>query len=339
MPQLSQNISLKPFNTFGVEISANQFVTVKSAEDVIELLSNEEVRNLPKLILGGGSNILFTQDVSGLVIKNEISGIDVIQEDETAVWLKVGGGVVWHELVLYTVSNNWQGIENLSLIPGTVGAAPIQNIGAYGVELKDVFESLEAIDLADGSLHSFTHSDCEFGYRDSVFKRQFKGKFIISSVVLKLSKQPVFNTSYGAIEQTLNEMNITELTVKAISDAVISIRESKLPNPAQVGNCGSFFKNPEIPQAQYEELKNSYPAIPGYPTKTEMIKVPAGWLIEQCGWKGKQIGNVGTYPKQALVLINCGGASGKEAEDLAMQIKASVDEKFGIEIIPEVNII
>ncbi|GAA4835563.1 UDP-N-acetylmuramate dehydrogenase [Algivirga pacifica] len=338
---IKHNQSLKAFNTFGVDVSAQSFITVTSTEELVALIKEVKQQETPVLPLGGGSNILFTKDFEGLVIKNEIAYINKVQEDEQHILLEVGGGYNWHEFVLHAVNNGWQGIENLSLIPGTVGASPIQNIGAYGVEIKDVFESLQAVALEDGSLHTFTKANCDFGYRNSVFKNALKGKFIISSVTFRLNKPSTyrFNTSYGAIEQTLKEKGIEKVTVKDISDAVIAIRESKLPDPKEVGNCGSFFKNPEIPQAQYDTLKAEYPAIPGYPTTEGMIKVPAGWLIEQCGWKGKQVGNVGTYPKQALVLINCGGASGEEAYALALEIKASVMEKFGVSITPEVNIL
>lgn len=339
MSQIQKNISLKPYNTFGIDVDARQFLVVESEQELLAFLKQSENKNLPLLILGGGSNILFTQPFEGIVLKNEIQGIELIKEDEEAVYLKVGGGVNWHQFVLYTVERNWQGVENLSLIPGTVGAAPIQNIGAYGVELKDVFESLEGVDLETYEKKTFVKEDCNFGYRNSVFKNEYKGKLMITSVMVKLRKKPEFNISYGAIQQTLQDKGISELSVKAISDAVISIRESKLPDPVVIGNCGSFFKNPVVKTEVFENVKAAYPEVPSYPVTEGWVKVPAGWLIEKCGWKGHQEGNVGTYAKQALVLVNHGDASGSEAKAFALKIQASVKDKFGIEIIPEVNII
>ena len=336
---IERDYSLQKLNTFGIDAKASFFSEFHSPEDLQKLLLTREVATKPILILGGGSNILFTKDFSGVVLKNSIQGIQLLKEDSGYAYVKSGAGVVWHNLVLYAIEQKLGGIENLSLIPGTVGAAPIQNIGAYGVELKDVFESLEAIETATGQLKIFHRTECEFGYRDSIFKRDLRGKYIITSVTLKLSKNPRFHISYGAIQDVLKEMGITELSVKAVSEAVCSIRKSKLPDPAIIGNAGSFFKNPEILQEQYDRLKSIYPDLPSFQTSPGMVKVPAGWLNEQCGWKGKTIGNTGVHKHQALVLVNYGNAKGEEIKKLSQEIQQSVKEKFGIELETEVNII
>jgi len=336
---IKSNYSLKTLNTFGIDAKAKHFAEFHSTEELRELLKDSRFTNESKLILGGGSNLLFTQDFNGLVLQNKIKGIEVVKEDENNAYVKAGGGEVWHTFVLYCIDKGLAGIENLSLIPGTVGAAPMQNIGAYGVEIKDTFYSLEALNLKDYSLKTFTNSDCKFGYRESVFKRELKDQYIIASVIFKLNKKPVFNTTYGAIQSTLTEMGVKDLSIKAISDAVIHIRRSKLPDPAQIGNAGSFFKNPEIPEAQYNNLKAQYPDIPCYKTLPGMVKVPAGWLNEQAGWKGKVVGNTGVHKQQALVLVNYGNANGSEVKKLSEEIKKSVKEKFGIQLETEVNII
>lgn len=332
------NSSLKEFNSFGLEVFAEKFILLHTIENLQQLIHNGMLNGQQLLILGGGSNLLFTKDFNGLVLKNELEGISILEEDANTCLVRAASGEAWHKLVMFCVEKNFGGIENLSLIPGTVGAAPIQNIGAYGVELKNVFEELEAINLQTGERKTFTKEECRFGYRDSIFKQELKNKYFIASVTIQLKKQPEFHISYGAIQQTLEKNGVTQLSVKAISDAVIEIRKSKLPDPAVIGNAGSFFKNPEIDAAHYEELKKDYPALPGYPSK-EKVKVPAGWLIEQCGWKGKRVGNTGAHKDQALVLVNYGGATGKEVFELAMQIQKSVKEKFKIEITPEVNIL
>lgn len=339
MAELKEDYSLKHLNTFGIEVKTKLFSEFSSTEELRELLAKTEVRTNQKLILGGGSNILFTGDFEGVVLLNRIKGINQIKESETHSWIKSGAGEVWHDLVVKTIEMNLGGIENLSLIPGTVGAAPIQNIGAYGVELKDVFDSLEAMNTDTGEIRTFSWNDCCFGYRDSVFKRELKGHYIITSVTLKLKKDPEFNVSYGTIKDTLEELGFKDLSIKAISDAVIHIRKSKLPDPSLIGNAGSFFKNPEIPVSQFEKLKEQYPGIPSYPTSPGLVKIPAGWLNEQCGWKGKCIGQAGVHKLQALVLINLGGATGHELKALSEEIKASVKEKFGIELETEVNIV
>ena len=338
--QIQKNVSLKSFNTFGINVKTAYFYEIKTVEELIVFLQeNKKVLYEPLLILGGGSNILFTKDFPGIVLRNNISGIQTIREDEDNAWVQVGAGKNWHTFVLHCIDLGYGGIENLSLIPGTVGAAPMQNIGAYGVEIKDVFEQLEAIHIETGELSYFTNNDCRFGYRESIFKNIYKDKFIITSVTLKLSKHPIINTSYGAIEQTLQSMGITSPGIQDVSNAVIHIRQSKLPDPAAIGNAGSFFKNPIIEKTVYENLKAEYPEIPGYEVSPHEMKVPAGWLIEQCGWKGKRFGDVGVHKNQALVLVNYGNAAGEAVKELAFTISASIAEKFSIELTPEVNII
>ncbi|MFC5269888.1 UDP-N-acetylmuramate dehydrogenase [Adhaeribacter terreus] len=335
---LQENFSLKPYNTFGIEVKTRYFATFENVAELQQLLQHPEIANAEKLILGGGSNVLFTQDFGGAVLKNNIKGISVIDQNDDFAFVKAGSGEVWHEMVLFCIEHGLAGVENLSLIPGTVGAAPLQNIGAYGVELKDVFESLEAVNVETGELETFDKAACDFGYRESYFKKAGKGKYIIVSVTLKLRKKPEFNTSYGDIQKTLAAMEITDLNIKAISEAVCAIRRSKLPDPKAIGNAGSFFKNPEVDKTVYENLKKVHPDMPGYVVSETKIKVPAGWLIEQLGWKGKQIENYGVHKNQALVLVNYGGAEGNKIKQLAHDIIASVKEKFGIELSPEVNI-
>ncbi|OYU94442.1 MAG: UDP-N-acetylenolpyruvoylglucosamine reductase [Bacteroidetes bacterium B1(2017)] len=334
-----QNISLKPYNTFGIDVKAEQFVEVKTVEEVQVLCTTFNLAERKKLVIGGGSNLLLTKDFDGMVIRMNLTGMDSIREDENHVWVKAMSGELWHDFVQYCVTKNIGGVENLSLIPGCVGAAPMQNIGAYGVEIKDTFEELFAVEIESGKLVKFTNAECKFGYRESVFKNEKKDKYIIVAVTFKLNKHPKLNTSYGAIQEVLNQKGITTPSIKDVSEAVISIRQSKLPNPKVLGNSGSFFKNPEIPQEQYLLLKDTFPTIPGYPAPNNQIKVAAGWLIEQCGWKGKQVGNTGSHKDQALVLVNYGNATGNEIYSLALAIQKSVQDKFGITIVPEVNII
>ncbi|WP_435352739.1 UDP-N-acetylmuramate dehydrogenase [Emticicia sp. SJ17W-69] len=333
------NVQLKPFNTFSIEAKAKYFVEVFTIEEIKSILQNPDYQNIERLILGGGSNLLLTKDFDGLVIKINLKGFEVVREDDENIWIKSGAGVVWHDLVMHCVNQNYAGMENLSLIPGTVGAAPMQNIGAYGIEIKEVFEELEAIEIATGQIKIFDKQTCNFGYRESIFKHEAKGKFIILNVTFKLNKKPTFHVEYGAIKDTLTEMGISELNIKAISDAVIHIRQSKLPNPAEIGNAGSFFKNPEIPKTQFEALKAQFPTIPSYPVSETTTKVPAGWLIEQAGWKGQRFGNVGVHAKQALVLVNYGGGRGEDIKALSQKIQASVQEKFGIQLSAEVNFV
>ena len=340
---IKENFSLKKYNTFGIDCTAQYFAEFNSVEKLTELLECNQLSTvsyqLKTFILGGGSNILLTRDVEGLVLKNDIKGIEKTAEDGSSVFIKAGAGVQWHQLVLYCIQNNLAGMENLSLIPGNVGASPMQNIGAYGVELKDVFYELEAFHLQEKKLVTFNLNDCHFGYRESVFKRQLKDQYVITSVTYRLSKLPHFNTSYGAIEQELQAMGIKELSLQAISQAVINIRSSKLPDPAVIGNAGSFFKNPEIEQQQFDSIKNKFPNVVGYALNNGIVKLAAGWLIEQCGWKGYRKGDAGCHEKQALVLVNYGNASGQEIFDLSSKIIGSVQRKFGVELEREVNII
>ncbi|RJE74823.1 UDP-N-acetylmuramate dehydrogenase [Reichenbachiella sp. MSK19-1] len=338
MSLIQTDVSLKPYNTFGLDVVAQYFVEVTTESELKEALEWARETGVEPYVLGGGSNILLTQDVKTLVIKNALKGVTVLEESDTEVRVQVASGEVWHAFVLHSIAQGWGGIENLSLIPGTVGAAPMQNIGAYGVEIKDVFGSLTALDRAHLETRTFAADECQFGYRESVFKKELKGKYIITSVTLVLSRNAQLNTSYGAINETLTERGIANPTIRDVSDAVIAIRQSKLPDPKVIGNSGSFFKNPVIASAQYEQLKDHY-EIPGYPQSDGQVKVPAGWLIEQAGWKGKRIGAIGVHDKQALVLVNHGGGSGQALYDLAMEIQASVQSKFGIEILPEVNVL
>ncbi|HKJ46813.1 MAG TPA: UDP-N-acetylmuramate dehydrogenase [Balneolales bacterium] len=339
--KIYEDYPLKNLNTLGVNAKASLLAEITNEEQLIEIICDNSYNNMNKMVLGGGSNVLFVDDFQGLILKMDIKDISVIKKDNENVWVKAGAGVLWHDLVIYCVQHNYAGVENLSFIPGTVGAAPLQNIGAYGVEIKDVFDSLEAIDLKTGEKKLFRKEDCKFGYRDSVFKHELKGRYVITSVVLRLNKKPVFNLSYGTLQSTLEEMGYdnNNITIKAVSDAVIKIRKSKLPDPDKIGNAGSFFKNPEILKSRFEKLKLKYKSIPGYPVDTHKMKVPAGWLIQQCGWKGKAVGNTGTYKNQALVLVNHGGASGREIFNLSSEIRKSVKDKFDITLEREVNVV
>lgn len=341
MLTIQSHVSLKPHNTFRIDAQARYWVEIDNEDNLQTLLQLIEFMDTPKLILGGGSNVLLCQDFDGLVVKINIQGIEVVREDDDHVYLTAGAGVNWHELVMFCVEKGYAGMENLSLIPGTVGAAPMQNIGAYGVELEQIFDSLTAVHVLTGERRRFAHADCSFGYRESVFKRELKGQYIIASVTFKLNKRPIFHTRYGAIQETLTEMGVSDdqLTIKAISEAVIRIRRSKLPDPNEIGNAGSFFKNPEIPEAQFKALKTDYPDMPGYPVSEDVVKVPAGWLIEQAGWKGYRSGDAGVHTKQALVLVNYGNASGQQLMELAKQVQTSVMDKYGVAISPEVNVI
>jgi len=339
---IQANISLKKFNTFGIDAHARYFSRFKSIEELHDLidLQRSSIVDLPSsIVLGGGSNILFSKNYDGLVLKNELQGIKKIKEDEHHVYVQAAAGENWHQFVLYCIENNLAGIENLSLIPGNVGASPMQNIGAYGVEIKDVFEYLEAYSIKEKALHTFSLNDCELGYRDSIFKRKYKNEFIITSVTYRLNKQPHFNLSYGAIKDELEKMKVQKLSIKAISQAVINIRSSKLPDPAKIGNAGSFFKNPTVSRSIFESLKNKFPGIVGYDVPANEVKLAAGWLIEQCGWKGFRKGDAGCYDKQALVLVNYGIATGDEIYNLSEDILQSVKQKFGVTLEREVNIL
>jgi UDP-N-acetylmuramate dehydrogenase len=339
MPNILKNTSLKAYNTFGLEVKAAFFVEVVSIQDFKDVLQSEIAQSNEILILGGGSNVLFTKDFDGLVIKNNFKGISTEIAEDGEVLVTAESGENWHSLVEFTVKKSLGGLENLSLIPGTVGAAPMQNIGAYGVEIKDVFVSLEALNRETLAIEIFDKEQCKFGYRESIFKHEAKGKYVILSVTFKLSKKHQLNLNYGAIQDTLAEMKISNPSIADVSKAVIAIRQSKLPDPAEIGNSGSFFKNPEIGKTQFEKLKELYPTIPSYPISDTIIKVPAAWLIEQAGWKGKRIGDIGVHAKQALVLVNYGDGKGQDIANLSEDIKASVLEKFGIKLNVEVNII
>lgn len=337
--QIQQNISLRQYNTMGIDARARQFSTFETLEALQELVALSDAQSAKKLVLGGGSNVLLTSDVDGLVMKNELKGIELIRETDNHYYVKAGAGENWHQFVQYSIERDWAGLENLSLIPGNVGASPMQNIGAYGVEIKDVFEELEAFHINDKKVVVFSNNDCGFGYRESVFKRRFRDQFVILSVTCRLNKRPEFHTGYGAITQELEQMGIKELSIRAIAQAVINIRSSKLPDPAKIGNAGSFFKNPSLPAAQFEALKTNFPGIVGYPNPDGTVKLAAGWLIEQCGWKGFRRGDAGVHAKQALVLVNYGNATGAEIYELSTEIMDSVQDRFGVELEREVNII
>lgn len=336
---ISENYSLKQVNTFHIDASARYFTEVNSVDEIIETVSAKLFANTPKLILGGGSNMLFTKDFDGIVIKNNLKGIELIREDNDYYYVKAAAGEVWHHLVIYCINHNYAGIENLSLIPGNVGASPMQNIGAYGVEIKDVFYELEALHIKEKTTHIFSNADCKFGYRESVFKHEFKNQFIITSVTFRLRKKPDFKTTYGAIEKELEIMGIKKMTIQAISMAVCNIRRSKLPNPDEIGNAGSFFKNPEVTAKNYQELKIKFPDIVGYNLENGNVKLAAGWLIEQCGWKGKRFDDAGVHQFQALVLVNYANATGIELLNLSEKIMLTVKSKFGVDLEREVNII
>lgn len=333
--RVEENFDLTDYNTMGVSSKAAFFADVNSIEELQESIKFSKEKNLDILVIGGGSNILFISDFEGLVIHNSLRGKEFLSEDE----IKVSAGENWHEFVLFCVENGLGGIENLSLIPGLVGAAPIQNIGAYGVELQDVFVSLEALMISTGELRTFTKEECNFGYRDSIFKNELKGKAIITSVTFRLSKIMGVNTSYKALIDTLAEKGISEPTLKDISETVIEIRKSKLPDPSKIGNTGSFFKNPVISIDHFNKLKADYPELPSYPVTENQVKVPAGWLIDKEGWKGRRIGDAGVHDKQALVLVNHGSATGEEIWNLATEIRLSISKKFNIMLTPEVNLI
>ncbi len=336
---------LKNVHTFHIPVYAKHFATFASADELRAILNYANDPATPKLVLGGGSNILFTKNFNGLILKNEINGVEIINEDDNHIYVRVGAGENWHRFVMYCIAHGFAGVENLSLIPGNTGASPMQNIGAYGVEIKDMFHELEAYNLEDKQIHKFTNYDCEFGYRESVFKTRLRNRYVILSVTFRLNKKPHYNISYGAIEQELEKMNVQQLSIKAISDAVINIRTKKLPDPNVIGNAGSFFKNPELSETVFHQLKEKYSTIAGFKMPGDKVKLAAGWLIEQCGpekgisWKGYRKGDAGCYSQQALVLVNYGNAAGNEIYALSEEIKQSVKEKFGVELEREVNII
>lgn len=332
-------LSLKQYNTFGINAAASEIIEISGVKVLQNLINIGRLSQHPFLILGGGSNILFTQDYSGLVLLNRLKGIALVDENEEHIFVKAAGGEIWHDLVMYCVNKQYAGIENLSLIPGTVGAAPIQNIGAYGVELKDVFHSLEAINLSNGALEVFEKAQCNFGYRESVFKQDLKGKYFITSVTFKLNKKAILSTHYGDINKQLDEWGITNPQIKDISNAVIHIRQSKLPDPAEIGNAGSFFKNPVLPELEFNSILQEFPEIRSFTDKPGFVKISAAWLIEQSGWKGYREGDIGVHQKQALVLVNYGNGTGQQLINLANKIIESVFQKFKIRLHAEVNII
>jgi UDP-N-acetylmuramate dehydrogenase len=348
MPIL-ENYSIKKLNTFGIDVYAKYFLEADSVSSIQNLLNDKTFSRFKAegkfFVLGGGSNILFTKNIDGIVVKNNIKGIELLNEDSEHYYVKVGAGENWHRFVMYCIEKNYAGVENLSLIPGSVGAAPIQNIGAYGVEQKEVFYELDAIDMQENKIVTFNKAECKFGYRDSIFKHEAKGKYIIVSVTFKLLKKPKFNISYGTIAQELEKMGVKELSVAAVSQAVCNIRRSKLPDPGKIGNAGSFFKNPTVTKEKYEELSRNYSSIVAFPSPSPDgrwqeggFKLAAAWLIEQCGWKGKKIGNTGVHKNHALVLVNYGNATGQEIYQLSEEILQSVKKKFGVELEREVVI-
>ena len=336
--KFQNNISLKKYNTFGIDVIAEKFISVSTLAQLKEIISSHK----DIFILSGGSNILLTQKIKKPVVHINIKGIELIENepDNNAVFVKVQAGENWHEFVLWCLENNIGGVENLSFIPGNVGTSPMQNIGAYGVEIKDVFHELEALEIASNIIKKFDKENCNFGYRESIFKNIDKNKFIITNVTFKLTKKEhTLNTSYGAIQEELIKNNIIAPTIKDVSNAVIAIRKSKLPDPKQIGNSGSFFKNPVINKTQFNSLKQKYPGIPNYIISEDLVKIPAGWLIEQCGFKGKRFGNAGVHKNQALVLVNHGNATGLEIYELSRKILKAVLDKFGIGLDTEVNIV
>jgi UDP-N-acetylmuramate dehydrogenase len=331
---------MRPYNTFGIDVSARYFVEINHLQEYIQLLKEGKYAHVKHMFVGGGSNLLLTQNLDALVVKIQLDGIEVVDENDTHIWVNVGAGVLWHDFVQYTVDHHWAGIENLSLIPGTVGAAPMQNIGAYGVEIKDTFDHLDALHLGTLTVERFDGAACQFGYRESYFKHAGKGQYLIASVCFKLAKKPSPKTSYGAIQDVLAAKGIENPGIRDVADAVISIRQSKLPDPKDIGNSGSFFKNPTVSVSEANRLQASFPGIPHYAVAGSTdVKFPAGWFIEQAGWKGYRAGDAGVHKNQALVLVNYGQATGLQIKELSEQIKASVLAKFGVPLETEVNII
>jgi len=339
MSRIQKNVSLKPYNTFGIDASASLWFSVEKEIEVTEFLIDNLANSFKVMVLGGGSNVLFTQDFDGIILHNAIKGIRVVEEDRDSVVVEAGGGENWHSFVMHCVEKGWGGIENLSLIPGSVGAAPIQNIGAYGVELKDVFHSLDAIHLTTGQKRVFEGGDCQFGYRDSVFKRGYKGQYFITKVRLRLEKHPQLNVSYGAVKKELEALCEKPYSIGDVSKVICGIRNRKLPNPEKIGNSGSFFKNPIVSREKANEVLARFPNAPHYIVSDREVKLPAGWLIQECGWKGKRFGNYGVYPYQALVLVNYGGANGRDIFKLSQDILESVEAMFGIRLEREVNVV
>lgn len=336
--EILTNFSLKNYNTFGIEAKAKQFVSVHSVEELKTVLQENPTQK--KFILGGGSNMLLTQDIDALTIHVDLKGKKIIEQTEDAVWVEAKAGENWHEFVLWTIAQDFGGLENMSLIPGNVGTTPIQNIGAYGTEIKDTFVFCEAMNIETFEIKKFTKEECKFGYRESIFKNEAKGQYIIVSVVFRLTKQKhKINISYGDIAAELTKKDIVTPTLKDVSNAIIAIRQSKLPDPKELGNSGSFFKNPIIPKSDFERIHLLHPEMPSYSVSETEVKVPAGWLIEKAGFKGKRFGDAGIHKNQALVLVNYGNATGQEILNVSKDIQKTVKELFDIEIEAEVNVI
>jgi len=334
---IKEHTSLLPYNTFGIDVKADYFIEYESIDDLKAVLNTEIAKSNPILHIGGGSNLLFLKNYPGVILHSSIKSIEKVREDADSVFVEAGAGVEWDNFVAYCVDNGWGGVENLSLIPGEVGASAVQNIGAYGVEVQDVVEEVSAVGLQSLEARTFSNAECDYGYRSSIFKKELKGNYIITSVVFRLTKQPVFKLNYQHLEEEV--LKNGEVSLQNIRQTIISVRESKLPDPKVAGNAGSFFMNPVISKELFNKLLQAYPHMPHYFVSDVEEKVPAGWLIDQCGWKGRQIGNAGVHDKQALVLVNKGGATGAEIVHLAEQIQASVKDKFGILLQPEVNYI
>ena len=332
------NCSLLPYNTFGMDVKASRFVEYASVEELRGLWNVEREAVARALHIGGGSNLLFASDYEGLSLHSAIKGYTVVKETEEEVEVRVGAGEVWDDFVAYTVANGWYGAENLSLIPGEVGASAVQNIGAYGVEAKDLIVSVDTFGLETGEERRFMQEACRYAYRESVFKQELKGKYAVTFVTYRLKKHPVFHLEYGNIRAELEKQGC-QVDLENVRRIIIAIRQAKLPDPKVLGNAGSFFMNPVVPKMQFEALLAQYPDMPHYPVDDAHVKIPAGWMIDRCGWKGKRVGHAGVHEKQALVLVNCGRATGKEVMHLAEEIVASVRERFGVTIRPEVNYI
>jgi UDP-N-acetylmuramate dehydrogenase len=339
MSRIKENVNLKSLNTFGIEVYCNYFAEINSIDDFLDLVNNEIYKTNAKLIIGGGSNLLFTKNFNGIVVRNNLKGIEVVSENENEVVVKAAAGEVWHDFVMWCIDKGYAGLENLSLIPGCVGASPMQNIGAYGVEIKEVFEELEAYSVTDASRKVFKKTECEFGYRESVFKHKFKNQFLITSVSFRLKKHAKLNTTYGAINTELEAMKVKSPGIKDVSNAVINIRRSKLPDPKEIGNAGSFFKNPEVSATKQQELKSKHEALVSYPLENGNYKLAAGWLIEQCGLKGYEQDGAAVHVRQALVLINKNNATGEAVFNLSTYVISKVFDKFGVSLEREVNII
>ncbi len=337
MPEILKNHPLKNLNSYHLDVRADHYCECRSLKDIRELISAREFLDRKALILGGGSNVLFSGDFGGLIVRPLIRGMEIVKEDRESVWIRAGAGENWDDFVAWTVNWGFGGIENLSLIPGSVGSAPIQNIGAYGAELEQVVEEVSAVDILTGKPLSFSREACRFGYRDSIFKREWKGKCVITSVTLRLSKKPVLNLGYGPVAEKIS--GVKNPDVRVLRKVIMEIRRSRLPDPDELANAGSFFKNPVVPSEHLEKLLGKYPGIPSYPAASGSRKVPAAWLIEQCGWKGKRRGDAGCYDKQPLVLVNHGGATGQDILELAARIETDVMERFGIGLEKEVNVV